>query len=118
MKIKYGRNGQLRSKGRDQKMSSLPQLLLTYGPLGLMVILLIVPWPGSDCPVIVPFWYVKKLTEELKLKQIALEHEQEAAKKSLEELQMANRLVGELRAIASARSGGGQGGPAPSPELH
>jgi hypothetical protein len=87
-------------------MTDLPQLLLTYGPLGLLVLMLIIPVPGAGSPVLVPYWYVMKQQREIDLKEQALSTEREASKRALEELQMANRLVGELRTIAVARAGG------------
>jgi hypothetical protein len=104
----------LQAKGQGS-VNSLPDLLLTYGPLGVMVLLLIIPAPGSDSPFLVPWWYIKKLNQEAGLKQVALDREQEAAKRALDELQNANRLIGELRMIAYARTGGKPDGPVPSP---
>lgn len=87
-------------------MSDLPQLLLTYGPLGLLCVMLIIPLPGVGAPALIPYWYLMKTNKELELKQRALEIEQEASRRAVEELAMANRLVGELRSIAAARTGG------------
>lgn len=85
-------------------MASLPGLLLTYGPLGLMVILLIAPLPGKGVPVLVPWWYVERLDKEAELQKEALEREQEAARRAVAELETANRLIADLRAIAMSRS--------------
>jgi len=87
-------------------MTGLSQLLLTYGPLGALVLMLLVPVPGAGVPVLVTYWYVVKQQKELDLKQQALDLEREAAKRAVGELEMANRLVGELRTIAAARTGG------------
>ena len=84
----------------------LAQLLLTYGPLGLLCLMLIVPVPGVGSPALIPYWYVTRLQQEMDLKQKALDTEREAAKKAVAELEMSNRLVSELRAIAAARAGG------------
>ena len=93
-------------------MSGVPELLLTYGPLGILVICLIIPWPGADCPILVPFWYVKKLNQEAQLKDLALMKQEEVARQTLTQLEMSNQLVGELRQIAQSRSGGRPDDPA------
>jgi hypothetical protein len=98
-------------------MSSLPQLLLTYGPLGILVILMLVPAPGADSPFLVGYWYIKKQNEESKLKDKTIEGLQEANDKLLQEREASIHVVAELRAIvmnAMPRSGGGMGEGPPS----
>ena len=72
--------------------SSLSTALITgSGVAGIVVVLLILK-------VLVPGWYATKLEKENQTLA-------ETAKRAVDELALANQLVGELRAIAIARGG-------------
>jgi ABC-type tungstate transport system substrate-binding protein len=81
--------------------SSLASILITYGPLGIFVILFVFG-------VIVPKWYVTKLEKEIAFKDKALEIANETVKNVTAQLSFANQMVGELRTIAVARTGATQ----------
>jgi hypothetical protein len=82
---------------------SVYQLLVTYGPLGLIVLMLIFPFPGKKHPVLTPWWYLEKQDEETEALKRALEIEREVSKRAVSELELTNRLVGEMKQIAASR---------------
>lgn len=92
--------------------SSIASVLITYGPLGIFVVLLIFG-------ILVPKWYVSKLEKQLELKDRALETERETTKNVTAQLTFANQLIGELRSLASDRHTssyeGGTGGRSTDP---
>lgn len=93
--------------------SSVASLLVTYGPLGVILVLLIVPLPGKGAPMLVPWYLVDRMDKEARLQREALEREQDAARRAVAELEIANRVIGELRQIAERRAGGGRAGKDP-----
>jgi hypothetical protein len=78
--------------------SSIIDLLLTYGPLGIWVVLMLLG-------VLVPRWpWVTQLEQENELLRTSRDHEREAAREAISQLATANQLIGELRQLALQRA--------------
>jgi hypothetical protein len=82
---------------RNGMDSSLASAILTYGPLGIFVVLFILG-------IIVPKWVVTKMQTELNLKEEALKTERLISSQATAQLAIANQLIGELRNIALSRA--------------
>jgi hypothetical protein len=65
--------------------------------LGIFVVLFLLG-------IVVPKWYVTKLEKEIALKNEAIDTEREISRQATAQLSIANQLVGELRAIAIAKT--------------
>jgi hypothetical protein len=74
-------------------------LLLTYGPLGVMVLL-------YTLGVIVPRSAVERVEHENEILRRASDRDRDTARDAVAQLSVANQLLGEFRAIALRRAAG------------